>query len=110
MSQIDYEYNEFHTLQSQETANLLQTDASKGLDDEKFQARKSAVGENSLGDDMKIDYKAMLIHQICNAMILVLFISMIISFSIHDWITGGVISFVAVSYTHLDVYKRQHHP
>ncbi|CAI5014641.1 CRE_HP_G0086870.mRNA.1.CDS.1 [Saccharomyces cerevisiae] len=36
----------------------------------------------------------MVLHQVCNAMIMVLLISMAISFAVRDWITGGVISFV----------------
>lgn len=95
MSSIDYEFNEFHTLSAEETVQLLKTDIHKGLlSKDVVNERLRENGENSLGDDGKIDYKSMLIHQICNAMILVLIISMVISFAIHDWITGGVISFV----------------
>lgn len=94
MSSFDHEFAEYHTLNKDETLKYLNTDELSGLDNEIAKQRLREVGENSLGDDSKIDYKAMIIHQICNAMILVLFISMIISFSIHDWITGGVIAFV----------------
>ena len=55
---------------------------------------RDRYGENSLGDDSKIDFKSILLHQICNAMILVLFISMVITLAIRDWISGGVIAFV----------------
>lgn len=92
--QIDFEFSDYHALSVEDTCARLVTDSSKGISPEEFQARLAQCGENSLGDDAKIDYKAMLIHQICNAMILVLIISMIISFAIRDWITGGVICFV----------------
>lgn len=94
MSTFDTEFNEFHTLSVEETAQFLHSDHHKGLDESLAKERLHLYGDNSLGDDTKIDYKAMVIHQICNAMILVLIISMIISFAIHDWITGGVITFV----------------
>ncbi|EDO16673.1 hypothetical protein Kpol_1052p20 [Vanderwaltozyma polyspora DSM 70294] len=94
MASIEYDYNEFYALSPDETATLLKTDTLVGLSQNDVPKRLSENGDNSLGDDSKIDYKAMVIHQICNAMILVLFISMIISFAIRDWITGGVISFV----------------
>lgn len=38
----------------------------------------------------------MAVHQVCNAVVLVLIISSAISFGIQDWITGGVIAFVIV--------------
>lgn len=94
MSTFDTNFNDFHTLSVDETANFLSTDPHKGLKEDVVKERLHHYGDNSLGDDTKIDYKAMVIHQICNAMILVLVISMIISFAIHDWITGGVITFV----------------
>ncbi|KAL3233785.1 Sodium/potassium exporting P-type ATPase 2 [Nakaseomyces bracarensis] len=91
---LDFEYSDFHSLTVDQTCDKLATDSSKGISQEEFTSRMSTVGANTLGDDAKIDYKAMIIHQICNAMILVLIISMIISFAIRDWITGGVICFV----------------
>ncbi|CCD22723.1 putative Na(+)-exporting P-type ATPase ENA5 NDAI_0A05680 [Naumovozyma dairenensis CBS 421] len=105
MTSIDYEYNDYFTLQPKEVVERLQTDSEKGLTDEAAQQRLLTVGENSLGNDMKMDYKGMLIHQICNAMILVLFISMVISFAIRDWITGGVICFVVVVNVVIGVYQ-----
>ncbi|GMM58360.1 putative Na(+)-exporting P-type ATPase [Maudiozyma humilis] len=94
MSSFDNEFSDFHTLTKDETLKFFHTNEASGLGADVAAQRLKEVGENSLGDDSKIDYKAMVIHQLCNAMILVLFISMIISFAIHDWITGGVITFV----------------
>ncbi|EDK38630.2 hypothetical protein PGUG_02728 [Meyerozyma guilliermondii ATCC 6260] len=55
-----------------------------------------SVGPNSLGDDAKISYSKIVAHQVFNAMILVLIISMIIALAIQDWISGGVIGFVVL--------------
>lgn len=94
LSPVDYDFTDFHTLSVEAVADFLKTDATKGLTTDAFAERYQKVGENSLGDDSKIDYTAMVMHQIFNAMILVLVISMVISFGIRDWITGGVITFV----------------
>lgn len=94
MSDYKSQFNDFHTLSVDDTAAFLNSDRHSGLDDATAAQVLHLHGDNSLGDDSKIDYKAMVIHQICNAMILVLIISMVISFAIHDWITGGVITFV----------------
>lgn len=51
-------------------------------------------GLNNLGEDQKISYSAILAHQVFNAMVLVLIISMVIALAIEDWISGGVIAFV----------------
>ncbi|SJM81786.1 probable Sodium transport ATPase 2 [Zygosaccharomyces bailii] len=88
------EYYLFHTLSVSATAELLSTDCDQGLSTAEAEERLKLYGPNNLGEDMGIDYKALIIHQLCNAMVLVLFVSMVISFAIRDWITGGVIAFV----------------
>ncbi|CAR24114.1 KLTH0F08030p [Lachancea thermotolerans CBS 6340] len=85
---------EFHTLSVRDTVHVLKTDANNGLRASDAQERLATYGENTLGDDSAIDFKSILIHQVCNAMILVLFISMVITLAIRDWISGGVIAFV----------------
>ncbi|CAI4334240.1 AGK_G0009090.mRNA.1.CDS.1 [Saccharomyces cerevisiae] len=87
------EFNAYHTLTTEEAAEFIGTSLTEGLTQDESLRRLKAVGENTLGDDTKIDYKAMVLHQVCNAMIMVLVISMAISFAVRDWITGGVISF-----------------
>ncbi|ODV76858.1 P-type ATPase [Suhomyces tanzawaensis NRRL Y-17324] len=57
------------------------------------QARKD-FGANNLGADESISYTKIIAHQVFNAMILVLLISMIIALAIQDWISGGVIGAV----------------
>ncbi|CAI4057957.1 uncharacterized protein SKDI_04G2710 [Saccharomyces kudriavzevii IFO 1802] len=88
------DFNAYHTLTAEEAAEFIGTSLTEGLTQDECVQRIKTVGENTLGDDTKIDYKAMILHQVCNAMIMVLLISMVISFAMHDWITGGVISFV----------------
>lgn len=56
----------------------------------------ATAGPNSLGDEAKISYSKIIAHQVFNAMILVLIISMIIALAIQDWISGGVIGFVVL--------------
>lgn len=51
-------------------------------------------GPNTLGEGDKISYTKILAHQMFNAMIMVLFISMVIALAIRDWISGGVIAAV----------------
>lgn len=85
-----------HTLELDELFKVLETDARLGLSSDQVADRRRYFGPNTLSDDSRIDYKAMVIHQVCNAMVLVLIISSAISFGIRDWITGGVIAFVIV--------------
>lgn len=84
----------FHTLDVVQTAQVVGTDIECGLSAAEAHARLKTEGPNNLGEDTGIDYKSLVIHQVCNAMVMVLFISMVISFAIRDWITGGVIAFV----------------
>ncbi|CCE61476.1 hypothetical protein TPHA_0A04000 [Tetrapisispora phaffii CBS 4417] len=92
MSAINYDYSDFHSLSIDETLELLQTNLNNGLNQNQIHDRLKNNGHNTIGDESKIDYKGMVLHQLCNAMICVLIVSMIISFAIHDWITGGVIT------------------
>ncbi|CAI4324655.1 BHH_G0009090.mRNA.1.CDS.1 [Saccharomyces cerevisiae] len=75
------EFNAYHTLTTEEAAEFIGTSLTEGLTQDESLRRLKAVGENTLGDDTKIDYKAMVLHQVCNAMIMVLVISMAISFA-----------------------------
>lgn len=84
----------FHTLSVNETVRAVNTDAENGLGTAEAEARLKSEGANTLGEEGGIDYKALIIHQACNAMIVVLFVSMVICFAIRDWITAGVIGFV----------------
>ncbi|CCK71533.1 putative Na(+)-exporting P-type ATPase ENA5 KNAG_0H01200 [Huiozyma naganishii CBS 8797] len=99
------EFDDFHNLQVEEIEEYFKTDTVTGLPPNLVTEYQSKYGPNTLGDDAKMDYKAMVIHQICNAMILVLIISMVISFAIHDWITGGVITAVIAINVVIGIYQ-----
>lgn len=101
-----FDRNDYYILNKDEILNdIFKVNEHTGLTKIQVEQNRAIVGENTLGDESKIDYTSMLIHQICNAMILVLIISMIISFAIHDWITGGVISFVIAVNVVIGVYQ-----
>lgn len=73
---------------------VFETSIDHGLTESKAGSLLEKYGKNTLGEGTKISITGIAIHQMCNAMILVLAISMIIAFAIHDWITGGVIAFI----------------
>lgn len=70
------------------------TNTDSGLSDSQVKLLAQTYGLNNLGDDQKISYLTILAHQVFNAMVLVLIISMVIALAIKDWISGGVIAFV----------------
>ncbi|KAI3405378.1 ENA2 [Candida oxycetoniae] len=78
----------------EDVAKHFSTSLIDGLSEHEANDRFQQYGANSLGDDAKISYTKILAHQVFNAMILVLIISMIIALAIKDWISGGVIGFV----------------
>lgn len=65
-----------------------------GLTDAQVSTSRSQYGLNNLGADAKISYSKILAHQVFNAMVLVLIISLCIALGVKDWISGGVIGFV----------------
>ncbi|KAK6461966.1 P-type ATPase [Scheffersomyces coipomensis] len=89
-------HNEFqpYRLSIDKVAKLLNTNIQDGLHASEISTRLQKYGENSLGDGDKISYTKILAHQVFNAMILVLIISMVIALAIKDWISGGVIGLV----------------
>jgi Ca2+-transporting ATPase len=85
---------EAYRLTVEQTAQEFNTNTVDGLHNNEAESRLQSYGPNNLGDGDKISYTKILAHQVFNAMILVLVISMIIALAIRDWITGGVIGFV----------------
>lgn len=67
---------------------------TKGLTEAQYEAQLREHGANNLGETESISYVKVFAHQMFNAMILVLFISMVIALAIRDWISGGVIGAV----------------
>ena len=85
---------EAYRLTVEQTAQELNTNTVDGLHVNDAESRLKSYGPNNLGDGDKVSYSKILAHQVFNAMILVLLISMIIALAIQDWISGGVIGFV----------------
>lgn len=73
---------------------IFNTDKVHGLSNDYAKELLKTHGPNTLGNGQKVSIANILMRQIFNAMIIVLLISMIISFAIRDWITGGVIAFI----------------
>ena len=85
---------EHYRMTVSQVEKLFSTNVLEGLSTKRAEEMLAAFGENTLGDDQKISLTSIVIHQTFNAMILVLFISMVICFGVRDWISGGVIAFV----------------
>ncbi|EGV66011.1 P-type ATPase [Yamadazyma tenuis] len=83
-----------YRLSIEKVAASFKIDLQQGLTSRQAQDTLNDFGANTLGDGDKISYAKILAHQVFNAMILVLIISMIIALAIKDWISGGVIGFV----------------
>ncbi|KAF1974106.1 potassium/sodium eff [Bimuria novae-zelandiae CBS 107.79] len=65
-----------------------------GLNDGEVKKRKDMYGLNQLDEGPGVQPFRILVHQIANALTLVLIIAMVASFAIKSWIEGGVITFV----------------
>lgn len=83
-----------YRLSIDDIVDSFSTKTSHGLTDAQVHELEARYGLNNLGDDQKISYSTILAHQVFNAMVMVLIISMVIAFAIKDWISGGVIAFV----------------
>lgn len=83
-----------YRLDADAVASLFSVDVETGLSSSQVSNLAAKHGPNNLGNEETISYVAILCHQVFNAMVLVLIISMIIALAIRDWISGGVIAFV----------------
>lgn len=91
---VPFERQDYHVLTPHQVEKVLNTNIRQGLTSDEAKRRLEIIGENSLGEDNKINTTDILIRQIFNPMILVLVISVVITLAIKDWISGGVIFFV----------------
>lgn len=80
------------TLSIDQAINSFQTHAFNGLSSDEAKSRLETYGPNQLDQGEGVSALKVFVRQVCNAMILVLIISMAISFGIKDWIAGGVIA------------------
>lgn len=80
------------TLSIEQCAKAFETNTVSGLTNDVAAQRLEVYGKNELDQGEGVSAVKVIIRQVCNAMILVLVISMAISFGIKDWIAGGVIA------------------
>ncbi|OBT65448.1 potassium/sodium efflux P-type ATPase, fungal-type [Pseudogymnoascus sp. 23342-1-I1] len=85
-----------HALTIDETRDQLETNLEDGLSRSQIPSRVEKWGRNELDDGPGVQPIKILVHQIANAMILVLIMAMAVSFGIKSWIEGGVITAVIV--------------
>ncbi|KAG4032138.1 hypothetical protein MFRU_007g00520 [Monilinia fructicola] len=83
-----------HALDYETVAQELEANLQDGLTDAEAKARLELYGKNELDDGPGVQPVKILIHQVANAMILVLIMAMAVSFGIGSYIEGGVISAV----------------
>ncbi|QSZ29077.1 hypothetical protein DSL72_003587 [Monilinia vaccinii-corymbosi] len=83
-----------HALEYETVAQELEANLKDGLTDAEAKIRLELYGKNELDDGPGVQPVKILIHQIANAMILVLILAMAVSFGIGSYIEGGVISAV----------------
>ena len=95
-SEIEHNPNspQYYRLPIERVAKDFDTNVVDGLTESEAKHRYEQYGANTLGEDEGVSYTKIFAHQVFNAMILVLIISMIIALAIKDWISGGVIGFV----------------
>ncbi|KAF7912697.1 uncharacterized protein EAF01_001718 [Botrytis porri] len=83
-----------HALEYAQVAHELEANLEDGLTEAEAEERLRLYGRNELDEGPGVQPVQILIHQICNAMILVLILAMAVSFGIGSYIEGGVISAV----------------
>lgn len=83
-----------YRLSYDKVASQFSTNTEDGLTTSQHADLLKKFGPNNLGEGDKVSYSKCLAHQVFNAMIMVLIISMIIALAIQDWISGGVIGAV----------------
>ncbi|KAI5793196.1 hypothetical protein EDC01DRAFT_655546 [Geopyxis carbonaria] len=83
-----------YQLSWQQVADELGVDTQKGLSDQQAQENLTKYGENKLDGEGAISPWKILVKQVANAMILVLFFAMALSYGTSDYVEGGVITAV----------------
>ncbi|KAF2728039.1 potassium/sodium efflux P-type ATPase [Polyplosphaeria fusca] len=83
-----------HTVSFEDILQKLSVDQNAGLTDDEATKRKALYGPNQLDEGPGVQPFRILVHQVANALTLVLIMAMVASFAIKSWIEGGVITFV----------------
>ncbi|CAK7219839.1 potassium/sodium eff [Sporothrix bragantina] len=92
-------------LSVQDVAKQLETDVDKGLTAAQVKQRQEQYGRNELEVHEPTPWYSIFIKQFCNAMIIVLFIILGVSFGIGDMIEGGVVTAVIVINVSIGFYQ-----
>ncbi|KAI1421144.1 hypothetical protein F5Y12DRAFT_58859 [Xylaria sp. FL1777] len=85
-----------HTLPVDQLESLLKTDASNGLSHAEAARRLGQYGPNKVKTAKGLSVWKILLRQVSNSLTVVLILVMALSFAIHDYIEGGVITAVIV--------------
>ncbi|KAL4894410.1 hypothetical protein BDV59DRAFT_175425 [Aspergillus ambiguus] len=83
-----------HTFDSAQLASLLEVNIDHGLSSTEAATRLARYGPNRVKEVEGISIWKILLRQVSNSLTLVLVITMALSFGIHDYIEGGVITAV----------------
>ncbi|KAK3306536.1 uncharacterized protein B0T15DRAFT_144083 [Chaetomium strumarium] len=92
-------------LSAQEVEQALGTSVDKGLSSSRAAELQQKYGPNELDVGGGIAWYTIFIRQLCNAMILVLFFAMALSFGVADYIEGGVLAAVIVLNVSIGFYQ-----
>ncbi|KAJ5624445.1 ATPase P-type K/Mg/Cd/Cu/Zn/Na/Ca/Na/H-transporter [Penicillium lagena] len=85
-----------HFISPSHLSVLLQTDVRYGLSSAEAAARLERDGPNTMGEMESVSVWGILLRQVSNSLTLVLLLTMGLSYGIHDYIEGGVITAVIV--------------
>ncbi|KAL2260651.1 hypothetical protein VTK26DRAFT_5274 [Humicola hyalothermophila] len=92
-------------LSVREVEQALGTNVDKGLSSSQVTELQSKYPPNELDVGAGIAWYTILIRQLCNAMILVLFFAMGLSFGVEDYVEGGVLAAVIVLNVSIGFYQ-----
>ena len=99
-----------HSLTSEQLAQEIVTNIDDGLTPQEAQERLNDYGTNDLGEDGGVNAPKIFLRQVANAMVLVLILSMAVSFGIKSYIEGGVIAGVIainIGFGFVEEYKAE---
>ncbi|KAL2130663.1 hypothetical protein VTI74DRAFT_6103 [Chaetomium olivicolor] len=92
-------------LSVREVEQAVDTDVDKGLTSSRAAELQQKYPPNELDVGGSIAWYTIFIRQLCNAMILVLFFAMALSFGVSDYIEGGVLAAVIVLNVSIGFYQ-----
>ncbi|KAI0011556.1 potassium/sodium eff [Xylariaceae sp. FL0662B] len=100
----EYERHPF-LLPVKDVVHALETDVDKGLSSVQVAQRQAQYPPNELDVGGAIPWYKIFLRQLFNAMILVLFFAMALSFAVSDWVEGGVLLAVIVLNVSIGFYQ-----